>query len=376
MRKIGLITLFEENYGSILQCYSTKTFVESLGYECDVLSFNEAPRNFIEKLAKYIKKILKILRYPSFLRYIVNEKRKKTHSSLSLGTRKRMEDFISQTFHPQKVTEKDLKKSDWINQYDFFIAGSDQIWSPKKDIYPFRFLSFAPIEKRITLSVSFGISDVPEYNKKQIRKLLQNYKSISVREETGIKIVEKYSSAKAIRTADPTIIYTKKNWEDFSNGLSIDSDYILVHFLDTPNKIALKSINELTTRLGINVIAVGYNYEIFRKLKNFKFMDASPKEYIALISQAKYILTDSFHTSIFSINLTKEFFVFARQYSLIPQSSRIIDLLHRFNLSNRFITSINDLNRALQEKNTDDVQKTIQNERDALREYLKNALEA
>ena len=376
MRKIGIITLYEENYGSILQCYSTKTFVESLGYECDILSFNDGPRNSIEKIVKYIKKILKILRYPSFLYYIVKEKCKKTISSLSSESRKLMDEFVKCKFHPKKVTIDDLNNSEWIDQYDFFIAGSDQIWSPKKDLYPFRFLSFAPMTKRITFSVSFGISDVPEYNKKQIRKLLQDYKSISVREETGVKIVEKYSSAQAIRTVDPTLIYSKEYWEEFSKGLSIHSNFILVHFLDTPNETAIESIEQFSAIQNINIIAVGYNYEVFGDIKNLKFMDASPEEYVALIRQAKYILTDSFHTTIFSINLSKNFFVFARQYPLISQSSRIIDLLHQFNLDNHYINNINDLNKIQQEKNLDYIQKIILEERIAIREYLKNALGA
>ena len=89
------------------------------------------------------------------------------------------------------------------------------------------------------------------------------------------------------------------------------------------------------------MICIGYKYDIFSSY-NWQFDDCSPYTYLTYIDKSFCVCTDSFHSTLFSINFEKSFFVFERQYlHHNPQTSRIIDLLTRFELKERFINEFN-----------------------------------
>lgn len=368
--KIGLITFHGHNYGSNLQCYSTKSFVESLGFQCDLLKLKRSKLSFFERVKRIPHHILKIVKNPLFLKIRYKEKKYKSH--LSDVSAKLMDDFVMQFLNPIKLEYKELCST---SKYAYFITGSDQVWNVFCDVSPLAFLQFTSRNKRIALATSFGISEIPRCNQKKLRQALDGFDYISVREETGAQIVKEYSNAKVCRISDPTFIYNSEEWSShIKNVEPIQKKFILVHFLDEPNQAAIKSIKWLQEQSNLDVIAIGYNYQALSCLKRFDFMNGGPWEYVSLIKQADYILTDSFHSVLFSINFNKRFFIFHRQYTESRQTSRITDLLKRFDLENRLIESDDVIKKNYLENLPEYTQTVLEKERDVIRDYIQKSI--
>lgn len=375
--KIGLITFYQNNYGSILQCFSTKSFLESLNHGCDVIYLREYQRrDAITRLNKFVRLVGKFLCHPSFCIAFIKFKlrQKNATTRLSIKTAKELNSFVKSVFKPIEISNTVLK-NDSVKLYDWFIAGSDQIWNLSLIFYSFYFLAFAPREKRIALAASFGISSIPKYNTKELHNVLNDFDYVSVREETGVEIVKKYSNAKVCRIADPTFIYNADEWREFAKDAVIPSqNFILVHFLNKPNDVALESMLWLSEQLDLDIIAIGYKYDAFNGLKRYAFMDGGPWEYLSMIDHAEFVLTDSFHSSLFSINYNKRFFVFHRNYSVSRQTSRISDLLKRFGMEERLIENVDTLKKIYLKSQPAETRNILQKECVTIRDYIQKSI--
>src|SRR5699024_4424214 len=125
-----------------------------------------------------------------------------------------------------------------LGDFDFFIVGSDQVWNPHNlHGTSFYFLDFAPKEKRISYSASFGIDSIPEKYEKLYIEKLSEMSHISVREHAGANIVKKLTGTDAPVLVDPTMLLTKDEWLSLSKRASNrpKSPYMLTYFLGGPN---------------------------------------------------------------------------------------------------------------------------------------------
>lgn len=365
MKKIGLVTLYENNYGSILQCFSTKKFIEMMGNKCDVLCEKIGKQTLMSKIMFWSKYLM----HPSFFsRYLkMRENCKVGSRHLSIATKQKMKFFVENNIKPVVLS----KDENSISQYDLFITGSDQVWNSSLMVNPFNFLSFSPRHKRIALATSFGGSDIPSYNEKALIRYLNGFDFISVREESSVKMIKKYSPAKVIRIPDPTLIFSHEDWKIFAKDVPPISDkYILVHFLNEPNRAAIDTMVWLSDKFKMKILAIGYNYECFQNLSSLTIIDGSPNQYISLIDNSSFVLTDSFHTTLFSINMRKRFFTFCRQYLADSQSNRIVDLLNRFHLCNRLIKSVSEIQDCVQDELPASINEILDRERFLIRDYV------
>ena len=369
---IGLVTLYKDNYGSILQAFSTCSYIESLGEQCEILQEKHSQKIYA-KIWRRLLLVINIIRFPQFRRFFRLQKKVTNIDKLNptKTTLKKMNDFIKKNIVVNNVLSSQIEKKD----YKYFITGSDQVWKSVLSVDLFRFLTFAPREKRIALAASFGISEIPKYNKKKIYKALSGFDYISVREETGLELVKKYSEARVCRLADPTFIYNADEWRTFAkNSIFPSQRYILVHFLNEPNEVAMKSMNWLSDLLNLDIVAIGYKYNVFSHLKRFAFVDGGPLDYVSMIDHAEFVLTDSFHSSLYSINFNKRFFVFHRNYSVSKQTSRISDLLKRFKMENRLISDVAVLKQIYLDNQPAEIKGVLEKERTMIRDYIEKSI--
>ena len=334
--KIGLVTFYNGNFGSILQCYATKTTLERMGLNVVVLDERReeaAPLSAAQKIEKHLKATL---RDPGYL--FEKIKYHGLRSALSAETASRMNSFVQKEFQPVCLEWDDL--SEYSETLNACIVGSDQVWNFSDSYQRIYGLEFLPREKRIAFAVSLGVEKVDDQFTSRLRHVAGMFAEISVREETGRKLIAASSATPVMRIADPTLLLTQKEWEDFSSAAALkDSHYVLAHFLDRPSVMAVKKMREFEKKSGKKVLFIGYYYDLIPKM-GWCYQDCGPTEYVAYIKEADCIFTDSYHTSIFSINLGKQFYVFPRMYrNRYPQTSRITDLLSLFGLSNRYITA-------------------------------------
>lgn len=341
--KIGLVTFFRDNYGSALQCYATKTFLQKNGYECDVLYEYSYGYEKLKSRIKYLSKIAFCsLLYRDFAKNRKEIKRSERKSTLSKESKFLIDWFCETVLQPKGMEYSLLNDKRFADVYDYFIAGSDQVWGGGYLVRPFMFLEFAPDEKRIALCPSFGVEKIKKFNVRHFKKSISRFQKLSVREESGQRIIEELIGRKVPILSDPVMLLDSDEWHEFAKNSFIKyHDYIFVHFLGTPSEVAIRCINQISTFFDLNIVCFANNYSVYNKLKSHTFLNGSPYDYVSLIENASFVCTDSFHTSHFSIIFNRQFCTFERNYGhQNKQSTRIHNLLSTYGCGERFFTDV------------------------------------
>ena len=355
MKKIGLVTFWDYNYGSSLQCYATKNVVQSLGYKCDLIEEKRDTRQ--ARIIILIKKLLslpfKCLRYPSYFKAYLGMRRngKVAKGSLSGKTKELIHFFGVTELQPRRLSKKRMKLSGEDESYSAFIVGSDQVWGGHFVEQPYgNFLEFAPKEKKIAYAVSFGSEEISKYNIAKYKKQIKKFDKITVREESGVRIIKDLIGKDVEIMPDPTILLTVNEWSSLaekSNKVP-DEPYIFAHFLDDLSENAVNIIKKCSQEKNLKIVCLGWDRSELTSLENAVFMDGDPKDYVALIKNARYVYTDSFHTTLFSLRFKRQFYTFARNYAhKFSQHTRIENLLKNCKCSDRYIDSSAEASVAL-----------------------------
>lgn len=373
--KVGIVTLYRGyNYGTSLQAYALKNYITSLGYDAQIIWTDEntqAGRDIrIDKIFRIIRR--SIFRPALLKRTFLGYKNSLT-AEMPQGIKEKFLEFTKQELQVQGMQMKQLKQFAASEDTVAVICGSDQIWSAAgANVEPLYFLRFVPEKKRVSYAPSFGSSTVPSYNRKLIRKYLNGFAHISVREDQGAKIVKELTGRDVAVVLDPTLL---QKWNEEERVIE-EKNYIVAYFLNEPSKAAIESLKKESKRLACPIIAFPYKHNSYSEIPEIMYPDIGPKEFVSVIKNAKCVYTDSFHGTAFSINLQVPFWTFSRNYAgVVEQSSRITSLLKKMHLEDRYITNQNVYEAGL---NLDFslAQEELEKERRLSREYLVKALEA
>lgn len=340
--KIGLITLYRYNYGSVLQCFSTQRYLQDNYAECILIEkYNKS------KIHSYLKTLVslccKCLMYPRSIRSILSQFKAQRSGSLRMSPNslREIDRFVFCNINKKKYSYNELRSIAATDEYDYFFTGSDQVWNGSsilgQDMY---FLRFAPQEKRIAWAPSFGGADISIYNRRSYSKYITQFQSLSAREKSGQKNIEHFVKKKVDVLCDPVILITNEQWRALYNcntSLDVREKYICLFFIDQISEEALEFTKRLVKNTKLKIISFGYHYESYEKLENYAHYDGSPFEFLKCIDNAEIVVTDSFHAIVFSILFHTEFYSFARNYTHgQDQSTRITDLLININMRERF----------------------------------------
>lgn len=333
------MTFFRNNYGSALQCYATKMFLQKNGYECDVLYEYSYGYEKLKNRIKYLSKIaLYSFRYKGFSKNRIEIKRSESKPGLSKESKFQIDWFCETVLRPRGLEYGLLKDKRFANEYDYFIAGSDQIWGGGYLVQPFMFLEFASDKKKIALCPSFGTDTIKKFNRKHFKKSISKFSKLSVREKSGQKIISKLTGREVPILSDPVMLLDTDEWHDFAKNSSVKQQkYIFAHFLGIPNVHTIQFIDQIALEFDLNIVCFANNYSVYDTLKAYTFVNGTPYDYVSLIENASFVFTDSFHTSHFSIIFNRNFYTFERNYGhKNKQSTRIHNLLSTYECSERF----------------------------------------
>lgn len=318
MKKIGIITIIDnDNYGNRLQNYAMQEFLKENNVEAITIKNNK----FFNHFGSFKKRFILFLRYINSKRiYIKNlcPKRLKCFKNFNKNI-----NFSDKTY---SVYSKNIK-----NDYDFFVVGSDQVWKPfYQRLSDVDLLNFADDNQKISISASFGISKLPNEYKEKTRNALSTFKAISVREDTGKKIIEELTNRKDIEViVDPTMLIPDSKWKNVEKkpGCLKNEKFILNYFLGDLSESRRKVIEQFAKENGCDVINI--------LDKKSEFYKTGPAEFLYLERNAFLICTDSFHSSVFAILNKVPFIVFEREDNKANMSSRLDTLLRKFNLESQ-----------------------------------------
>ncbi len=352
MKKILILTQpLRTNYGGILQAFALQKVVKELGFEV----FTDNPF-FLRKLSlkSKVKDLLARFVYGTL-------KGDKKYRPLFKRRLKRADfEYAAQNLLP--FIEKRINTIDFfegrvqplssnIEKFDYYICGSDQVWRRRYgDVkrYFFDFLQSTD-KKRFSYSASFGLDNINEYSnqeKQDCRNLIKFFTSVSVREKDAVKIIEDEFSFPAVQTLDPTLLLENTDYINLINQSYVDKtedSYLFVYILDkTEEKKELIDIVSRRLNLKVKDIMPKVDWKTSRNDKQSIF--PAVEEWLNCFDKASFVLTDSFHGTVFSIIFNKPFLSVGNKDRGL---TRFTSLLSLFGLEDRLIFSKKDLTGVL-----------------------------
>lgn len=367
-KKVGIITLHRVvNYGSVLQTYALQEKIKELGYDVEVIDYYPK-RLTMQGMLKRIKNkgnkfeksiilrtIARIIILPSYI----------IRFNMFFGFLKRHIKMTNKTYK----THQDIRNEHF--DFDIYCTGSDQVWNcewNEQFDYPY-YLDFVPDKKKkIAYAASFGKNKLDDDEIEKTKKYLSRYDNISVRELSGVEIIENLGIKNSVNVLDPTLLLNGDDWRKISSDKFKGENYILVYNLNRNRKIDNYAKN-LSKKTGLKIKFLSYQLHEF--YKNGKiYCNPQVEDFLALIDNAKYVITDSFHATAFSINFNTQFIiVYPGKYS-----TRLQSILEILNLENRVVKDNNDLNIIEQKINFNSVNNMMEKMRDDSLNWLDNAI--
>lgn len=360
-RQIKLITFHGSvNYGAVLQSYALFEKISNLGYECEVIDYNRVQhhKNFLHiELNLGIKSVVyQLLNYPRKFR-LHRKFDKFTSSYMNLS---------KDSFNGTGALFGGAFDCD-----DIYLVGSDQVWNTRltEENYHY-FLDFVESDYKYSYASSFGINDIDDWpDKATVIELLKKFNRISVREETGRNIIRKHLGIDVDVVCDPTFLLRCEDWSQIAHSPNRSGKYVLL-FLLSKNDDLVNLAKKLSDQLSIQVINIAYSVRNISYAKNYNCV--SPEEFLGLIQNAEYVLTNSFHGFALSLNFNKQVFV---ALSNIGRNSRIVDLAERYGVSDRIIDDSFDINSIIP-IDYDKVNNNIEKDRQKSIRFLEENLHA
>lgn len=379
MKKIGIVTLYTGfNYGSALQAFASKKYYEKLGYESNILGYSDSlVKGRDIRIEKILIMFLRTFWRPSLFKKTFLTYQKSLNKEISQNSKNLFLRFYEEKLKVVKLNKTSMKEYGNKEEVKALICGSDQIWSATA-VYvdPFYYLRFFPKNKRMAYAPSFGKSQVPYYNKKIIRKYIEDIPYLSTREIEGQSIIKELTGKDAAVLIDPTLLINKTEWSELAGEERIEKDnYILFYFLDIPSDKTLQNLKILSKELNLKIISIPNVSTLFKsEFEKICNIDTGPIEFLNLVKNATLICTDSFHGMLFSINFNKNFYIFERNYGVAQnQSGRIKSILNILDLEERFIKD-EDLKNVEQDINWEKVNKNLEDQREKSKQYIMNSL--
>lgn len=316
--KIALLTIWHcYNFGAELQAYATIKILQQLGHDVEMINIRLsdcAHPNINGRLGNFISKFGPSHR--SFRKFW----------NKHIPTTKRYKTFKALQSSPPKA--------------DIYIVGSDQVWNPEitGDFTSLYFLDFGPDNiKRISYASSFGVENWKQPQlKEHVLNLLKRFKTVTCREESGVKLLETNFGIKAHNVVDPTLLL-----QDYSNltGKTTQRSTLVYYPLHHDPELKKNSI-EIASQLGLQPINNNENKTI---IGSVVWDRVSIPLWIKNIAEAEFVITRSFHGMIFSIIHKRQFAVVSSKNG---RNTRLTNLLHRLGLDARFFKSFEELKSA------------------------------
>ncbi len=388
-KKIGVVSCyFQPNYGSQIQALATQMALDKMGYENETINMEGINPQIKKRKVKYFAKAAvtsDILLFKFGM--AANRVRKKVvrddYAILSHERQIEFKEFYEEHFRLSEKCDSFEALSKYVGEnYDAVLVGSDQLWLPANIMADYYTLNWVPEDvNTIAYATSFGQSELPADIEKKAEVFLHKIRHISVREESGQKLIKKIADRDVPVVCDPTLLFTGEEWMSIQQEEPIVQEpYIFCYFLgnNSPHREFASRLREVT---GLKIVALA-NLDEYVKADN-GYADATPyninpADFLNLIRNASYVCTDSFHCSVFSILYKKEFFTF-RRYARKTKSStnsRLDTLFHLCGIKDRLMTGGENIDKCLKiETDFDQVHEKIAAIRDESYQYLKDSIE-
>lgn len=320
--KIKIITIHcIHNFGSVFQSFGLVQYLRNQGYDAELIDYRPA---YYSKGRNVVKKLLGIgMNYFAY---------KRQHQ--------KYDEFIRKYLPTGKVynTIDDLRELD--SEDNLFIAGGDQLWNSfhpcgKDDAYK---LTFIHRGKKIAYGTSMGRNSFSKDELEELSKKIADFYSIGLREQSTVTMLQQYTKVPIYHAADPVLLLNRTDYMPFIGKAPIIKEPYLVMYLADKSDLLSKTVKYVAKQRNLKIVHVcGFR----KKCECDYFLkDTGPNDLLNLIYYSDFVVSASFHATIFSILLNKQF------CTLLPEAgtnTRIEDALSYYELDDRIIRRVEDL---------------------------------
>ena len=200
------------------------------------------------------------------------------------------------------------------------------------------FLSFVKDDsKKIAYAASIGSDLLSDEQLEIMRPLINTFAAISVRESDAKQMLTNITEIPITVCVDPVFLLERNQWDEICSQRLIDEKYCYCHFIGDDQKLR-KSAEEYAKKHGLKIVTIPHPSRYNVSDKNFgdyRFISATPKDFISLIKYSDVVFTDSFHCCAFSFIYEKNVFAFHRAGKR-GMASRIKTLFSYFKAEDHF----------------------------------------
>jgi len=316
--RIGLVSFYSHNYGGLLQAFSLQTVLESFGCTVEGINRGWAAYGYnmwsqSRSLKERIKKAIVDTPFDDFVKDNIH-----------------LSEPVMNFDHLQKMSTR----------YDAIIAGSDQIWNADclKHMGYYFFLDWvSPQCRKLSYAASFGLDrfNAEEEQIVHIKEYLKTFGFVSVRERSGVSICKQIFQVESMQVLDPTMLLPKDFWLKIANYRGEIKNTLCSYFLDS-NPIKNELLESLCNSLMvINVPNNTEPYSFLSQVFNKQHRMPTVQDWLRNIAESKFVITDSFHGTVFAILFEKQFVCLNNEQR---GSTRFESLLNIFDLSDRLVS--------------------------------------
>ena len=358
--KVGVITHWwaKDNYGQKLQAYALQIVLRNLGYDPFLIRYitDGGHQECSERMCAFYS-----------LKAYVKYRIKQVLLLFDKDRKKRMQEFIRTQLSVSHKLYTRYSIFKFPPEADFYITGSDQVWNKLDGSY---FLDFVKNgNPRISYAASFGGRNYTAQEAEYVKSWLKKFSSISVREKEGLILCDRLGILNSELVPDPTLLLEEKEYKNFFTGsVNHRSPYLFLYLLEHECDFDAQQVYDFAKKHNLEVVYVISQGE----------QDSFPKAYptvpqwLELLSNARYVVTNSFHGMVFSL-------IFERNFISVPLSGkagkmndRQRTLLTHTNLVHRFT---NDCDMLLGDISFIEVKGTLEKLRKEGLNFLENSLE-
>lgn len=326
------------NYGSLLQSIATQTVLEHLGYECKMIDYQRKDERGIRMVLNQVSRKKDFSSPLKKLFYIIIRYPVEKYAQCRFDRMRNR--YLKMT--KRCTTPEDLSQL----KADAFMTGSDQVWGPViTGMYDAAyFLQFATGgAKRLSYAASFGKTNFDAATTRIYQQMLASYDKITVREDSAVQMLESWGAKNCYgQVLDPTLLLSADEWIDLLvyEEMQIkyaSQKYILVYQIHNDRQLSSYALR-LAAHTGLKLLRVNpFMHQVHRGGKFVLCPDVT--EFLSLIKNATYIVTDSFHGTCFSLTFEKQFIEVLPNNTTGTRNQSILALT---GLSNRIVYDFDD----------------------------------
>ena len=312
---IGIMTCWkpDDNYGTQIQCFALQTYLRKKGHNAFLIRYLRS--NDLVKIPLSQRKLKNIINPVKIIRilyvHLLAFKLKKSGNDHNRNAPEFRDKYLNQTKEYPDIyaLENDPPRA------DVYIVGSDQVWNINyRQINNIRahYLDFGDANtKRISYAASFGfgVDHLTREYIDTVYPLLRKFDGISVRESSGCEICNRIGINHAVQVCDPTMLLKPEDYLDCFRDEKIitpEKEYVFVYNLSATSEINIYDIEKWSKENNLEVIYVtGHG-----KSDSFEKCYPSIPEWVYFIAKAKYVITNSFHGSVFALLFHKKLAIY------------------------------------------------------------------